>query len=488
MKKIAELVPEEILLGSKVPNDTLVSSVVFHTRDVISNSAYFAIRGTRVDGHAFIEDALTRGASAIVVDTRKIFEAHPRTILVSSVREALALAASRWFNQPTLKLALVGITGTNGKTTTTYLLKSIWDSLGLGVGIIGTVEYFIGKERKPSILTTPDPMELQRLFDAMVWANVSHAAIEVSSIALDQDRVKGTRFKVGVFTNLTQDHLDYHGTLEAYYSAKRKFFREYGLQHAIFNTDDMWGERLYYESDVEHVYGVSLSRSHADFRAEDVNFSPRGTRAKIITPQGTNALFSPLIGKHNLYNLLASIAVSHVLGHDLDRTLQALASSTGAPGRLERAMPSGPGPHVFVDYAHTPDALNQVLVSLRELRAGSDGRMITVFGCGGDRDKLKRSRMAEVVSSLSDITIATSDNPRTENPDQILDDMEAGVSKAETRYFRERDRRKAIHLALSMAKAEDLVLIAGKGHETHQIIGSDRLPFDDREVVREYYA
>ncbi len=483
-----QIIDSKEIIQSKIDQRTQLVSLTCNSREVKEGSLFFAIRGKELDGTRFISDALNQGAAGVVVDQFSAFSSNPKTILVKCVRDCLGLAASTWNGNPTNNLNLIGITGTNGKTTTTYILQGIWDTLGLESGVIGTVEYFVGKESFPSQLTTPGPLELQKLLGDMVKENVSHAALEVSSIALDQKRVRGCNFKVGLFTNLTQDHLDYHGNFEDYYLAKRSFFTDYQIPIGIFNIDDASGERLYYESQTPDCLSISLHKTHADFRVEDTAFSTRGTRAKVITPRGNFALFSPLIGKHNLYNNLFAIAVSHLLEQDLEMVFQALTGVRGAPGRLERAIPKLGRPNIFVDYAHTPDALAQVLLSLRELRTGMNGKMITVFGCGGDRDCSKRPKMAEIVSLLSDITITTSDNPRSEDPNKILDDIERGIQKHKTLYYREVDRRKAIHLALSFAESDDFVLIAGKGHETFQLVGNKKLNFDDRKVIRDFYV
>lgn len=487
MKSIEQLVPSSELQQTKVAVGTSLTAITDNSEKVTPGAVFFAVRGTRSDGHRFIPQALARGASAIVVEEASEFPLHPHTILVSSSRLALARAACRWYDEPTQRLHLVGVTGTNGKTTTTYLLKSLWSGLAITSGIIGTVEYQIGTKREPSRLTTPDALGLQSLFSQMVSAGVTHAAMEVSSIALDQFRVGGSQFEVALFTNLTQDHLDYHADFESYYQAKRRLFLDYPLRVGAVNLDDPWGRRLYQELPSGKRLGFSLSQQNSDFSVQDPVFSKAGTKAIVQTPAGIVPLFSPLIGKHNLYNTLGALTVAYALGQDLRVAAQALESAPGAPGRLERVMIGTQYPNIFVDYAHTEDALLNVLRALSELKGQQAGRIFTVFGCGGDRDRSKRSHMAEVASSWSDVTIATSDNPRTEDPDRIVDDVEQGIRRDKTRYHRETNRREAIYWALAQAGPEDIVLVAGKGHETYQIIGHEQFPFDDREVIRDYY-
>lgn len=453
------------------------------SRHVIPGSIYFAIRGTSVDGHRLIPEALAKGADAIVIDNPE-FQT-PATILVKNTRESYALASAAWFGHPSKAFHLVGITGTNGKTTCSYLLDQVWRGLGKKTGLIGTVETKVGDSVESSNLTTPGPYELQEIFSKMKTEKVANAVMEVSSIALDQYRTAGSRFEIALFTNFTQDHLDYHGSMEKYLAAKAQFFSEYDIPAVVLNGDDPYAQKL---ADVANgkVFRYGIGKG-ADFQLLDYSTTKSGSSAQIRTPTGKVDLRSPLLGLHNIYNCMGVLAVTHLQGENMDRSLQVLESAPGAPGRLERVMYGSKHPNIFVDYAHSDDALKNVLKALRGFRKDGESRLITVFGCGGDRDRLKRPKMGEVVSKMSDITIATSDNPRTEDPKRIIDDIEPGIDKSCTIYLREVDRRKAIRSALEIAKPEDLVLIAGKGHETYQIIGTEKLPFDDREVVREYY-
>ncbi len=478
--------PEEIL-ASKVTGDPEVAGLTQNSSAVLPGSVFFAVRGHRADGHAFAESALAKGAAVVVVEREDVHQAHPRTLLVKSTRRQVGLSAARWFGRPTEKLKLVGITGTNGKTTTSYLLRELWDRAGIVSGMLGTVEYLVGNEVIPSNLTTPDALSLQELFHRMGTAKVTHAAMEVSSIALDQARTAGCAFDTAVFTNLTQDHLDYHHTMEAYYLAKLRLFNEAPLKTAVINEDDPWGARLLKETTAPHRFGFSLLDPKASFYVHSIRFEKAGTRARLRTPVGELDLSLALIGRHNLYNVTGTLAAAHALGMDLKVSAAALATAHGAPGRLERVMHGESYPHIFVDYAHTDDALRNLLSAVRDLRGTGPGRIVTVFGCGGDRDRTKRPKMAEAASTLSDVTIATSDNPRTEDPEKIVDDVEVGIERSQTEYHRVVNRREAIHMALKLATPEDIVVIAGKGHETYQIVGTEKFPFDDREVVREYY-
>jgi len=478
--------PPEILAQKGIAKGFPLSGITDDSRRLDRDVLFFAVRGTKSDGHAFVGEALSRGAVP-VVDRLDVFEELPVGVLVKSTHRALALGTSRWLGNPTLSLNVVGVTGTNGKTTTTFLLGQIWKAMGLVCGVVGTVECQIGDRRYPATHTTPSAAQLQGWFKEMADEKVSHAALEVTSIALDQERVTGTRFQVGLFTNLTQDHLDYHKDFENYYLAKLKLFREFELPYGIFNVDSDWGIRLKKESSANTKFSFSLLDPLADFFPRSAHFDRKGIHAICATPVGDIEVKSPLIGKHNLANALGTIAVIHALGQDVRRAAVILAESPGAPGRLERVAQGEGRANIFVDYAHTSDALKNVLNSLRELRGEAPGRIITVFGCGGDRDRGKRPLMAKVASELSEVTIATSDNPRTEDPDLIIDQIEDGIDRTHTSYHREVNRRSAICYALSIAGPEDLVLIAGKGHETYQIIGTEQFPFDDRQVIRDYY-
>jgi UDP-N-acetylmuramoyl-L-alanyl-D-glutamate--2,6-diaminopimelate ligase len=486
LKVLAHILPPDRVIASRVEPETPISGLCQTTSTLASGNLFFAIRGSQIDGHTFLEEVKNKRAFA-AVETRAAFEAFPNTILVDSTRRALAEAASWWYGEPTGSIDLVGVTGTNGKTTTAFLLEGAWRAEGFKTGLIGTVEYRIGKDVLPAPLTTPDALTLQGLFARMRLQGVDCAAMEVSSIALDQSRVAGSRFRVGVFTNFTPDHLDYHGSMEQYLAAKKRLFTDFAPACAVLNTEDAQIRALQASVRSPEMLTFSTESSGADFAVRSHELTAAGIRAEIETPIGKFFLRSPLMGRHNLSNCLGVLATEYALGHDLEKTLQVLATSLGAPGRLERVALGENTPYVFVDYAHTEDALKNVLASLQNVRGEGKARILTVFGCGGDRDKGKRPKMGAVVSQMSDYTIATSDNPRTEDPESILDDIEKGIPLGKT-YHRESDRRSAIRLALQLAEPGDYVLVAGKGHETYQILGTEKVPFDDRQVIRDYYG
>lgn len=478
-----DLIPAETLVASKLQTPTTVTGLSCDSRKVGPGVLFFAIPGTRQDGHDYLEEVLRQGAFA-VVEREDSFLTHPQTVRVKSSRKAFALACAAWFGHPTEHFHLVGLTGTNGKTTTAHLCEQVWEGLNFKTGRIGTVNYKVGDKITESSLTTPDPYTVQYLFNEMREAGVAFAAMEVSSIALDQERVSGTRFSGALFTNLTQDHLDYHGDVESYFAAKEKLFRELNPGFAAICTEDAFGKRL--ERQAYPVYTFSRLDADADFFVQDLQCDLKGSQARVRTPSGELDLRLNLLGSHNVINAVGVLALCHGLGLEADAVAEKLSEASGAPGRLQMAETGGKA-HVFVDYAHTPDALLNVLRLLHEVRGKSGGRLFCVFGCGGDRDRGKRPLMASVASEWSDVCIATSDNPRTEDPNAILDDVEAGILPGRAEYKREVDRRRAIGLALSLAGPKDIVLIAGKGHEDYQILGTTKIHFDDVEVVRDYY-
>lgn len=475
-------------LVKEVRGEAEVSGITDNSKNVTPGALFFAIKGAKFDGHDLAPALLEQGAAYIVVERPDVFASLKRAILVRSTREAWACAAAASFGEPSKAFPVVGVTGTNGKTTTTYLLAQVWEKLGFRPGLVGTVECRIGDQRVASELTTPGAWELQGLFRQMKDAKVDYATMEVSSIALDQYRTAGTQFQVAIFTNLTQDHLDYHGDFETYWKAKQKFFLEYDLKYSVVNSDDPRAPELLALPLRGKVLRFSLKDPGAEFFASEVEFDRKSSRANLKTPAGNLKLAIPLIGHHNIYNALGVIASNYALGIPLDKVVEALREAPGAPGRLERVKTPEYAANVFVDYAHSPDALDNVLRALRRLRGEGAGKIITVFGCGGDRDRGKRPKMARVVSELSDIVVVTSDNPRTEDPDQIVDEIFTGIPSGRKNVVREVNRREAIQKALELATADDLVLVAGKGHENYQIIGTEKFPFDDGEVVREYYS
>jgi len=471
--------------------DIDVAGIATDSREVRPGEVFFALPGLRTDGRRHLAEAVARGARAIVAEGPAA-DAKVPVALVRGVRRVLAAAAARCAGDPSAGLVLVGVTGTNGKTSTTFILESIWRAAGLETGVIGTVGYRgAGRLDRPAPLTTPEAPALQALLAEMRHAGATHVAMEVSSHALAQERVLGCRFDAAVFTNLTRDHLDFHGDVESYYRAKARLFLEHlaasGKREAVavVNVDDPAGARLAGEVRTRCVR-VGAGET-ADVRPLDIETTLAGTRG-VLSFGGTPLPFcTRLVGAPQVENLLGAAATAWALGIAPAAVAAGLAAVTAPPGRLERF--DGPGFTVMVDYAHTPDALARALTVLRPL---TPGRMIAVFGCGGDRDPGKRPLMGEAAARLSDVVVLTSDNPRTEDPGRILDAVEAGVVQAGLGplgedgrgYLVQADRRAAIALAIRLARPGDLVLVAGKGHEDYQIVGHEKHHLDDREEVR----
>jgi len=443
------------------------------------NSVFAIIRGTRDDGARYIADAISRGATALLTD-RPQPGVHVPQCIVPDVRRAFAELCSALAAHPSRNLALAGVTGTNGKTTTTWLIRALLRAAGHQAGLLGTIEYHDGVNSLPARMTTPDPATLNEWLGAMVTHRTTCAALEVSSHALDQKRLAGNLLDAAVLTNITHDHLDYHGTFEAYRTAKCRIFdllKPTG--HAIVNLDDE-GSRSCLPAAPRRVFTYSL-RSSADFHGTILDATPAGTHFRVDAPGWSREFCTTLVGEHNISNTVAAIAVAHSLELDLDAIQRGLSNFRGVPGRLEAIDAGQPFP-VYVDYAHTPDALRRVLGALRPLVRG---RLICVFGAGGDRDQAKRPLMGQAVAEQADLPVVTSDNPRSEDPRTILDQIVAGMAGSQRRPFIEPDRRQAIRWALQHAGPDDLVLIAGKGHETEQVVGQERRHFDDREVALE---
>ncbi|MCX8117185.1 MAG: UDP-N-acetylmuramoyl-L-alanyl-D-glutamate--2,6-diaminopimelate ligase [Desulfobacterota bacterium] len=476
-----------------------IAGVAYHSQQVDRNFLFVAIRGLEVDGHRFIGEAVRRGAVAVLMEEGVAPEG-VTAVFVEDSRRALARVASNFYGDPSSRLSLVGVTGTNGKTTTTYLIESILKRAGRATGVIGTINYRYGQKTIPALNTTPESLDLQRILREMGDHGVSHVVMEVSSHGLDLDRVAGCHFDAAVFTNFTSDHLDYHQTLEHYFESKRKFFKKFLLESqkakrfAVTNVDDPRGEEIVKEVPLPLVrYGLERP---AEVSASEVTLSFEGLSCRVRTPENDFPVRSRLTGRFNLYNLLAAVATGYGLGLPAEVLKEGIEAVEGVPGRLEK-VENRKGIHVIVDYAHTRDALERVLTGLRETLARSDreGKIITVFGCGGDRDRTKRPLMGEVAARLSDLVVITSDNPRTEDPLAILQEVEAGVRphaiealgeggreswRAKKGYLKIPDRRQAIRTAIDLAERGDVVLIAGKGHEDYQIVGRKRFPFDDR--------
>ncbi|MEO5864905.1 MAG: UDP-N-acetylmuramoyl-L-alanyl-D-glutamate--2,6-diaminopimelate ligase [Nitrospiraceae bacterium] len=465
-----------------------VHAITDDSRAVTGGSLFVAVKGERVDGHGFVEQAIRAGAVAVIAQASVVSGLLP-FVLVADSRKALGLLGSRFYGDPSARLKMIGVTGTNGKTTTTYLCKALLEGIGRPVGLIGTVGYQIGQETLPASHTTPGALELQELLAKMVECGLTAAVMEVSSHALALDRTSGCEYDVAVFTNLTQDHLDFHHTMDEYFEAKLRLFT--GLaegqkagKRAIVNVDDPRGDAIRAACPAP-AWGYAI-HNQADLKAERVRLSLTGTIFTAATPAGTFTVESRLVGEHNVYNLLGAIGVALHDGATSDQICEATAHISNVPGRFERVS-SGQDFTVVVDYAHTEDALVRLLTAAQALKTN---RIITVFGCGGDRDRGKRPKMGRAAVEYSDVVVLTSDNPRTEDPLAILREVEVGVRDALERrshvqYHLVPDRREAIGAAIREARRGDMVLIAGKGHEDYQIIGNKKFHFDDREVARE---
>ena len=461
------------LLGEGAP-EVEISGLAYSSQSVTPGTLFFCVPGFRADGHDFAPQAVERGASALVCQ-RPLGLGVPE-LLVDDVRAAMGPAAARFYGDPTSELDVVGITGTNGKTTTAFLVRHLLEADGRRCGLLGTVKRVVGGAEEDVERTTPEAIDLQSTFRRMLEAGDRSCAMEVSSHALELGRAAGIRFACRVFTNLTQDHLDFHETMEAYFLAKRRLFEEPGP--AVVNVDDEYGRRMAAELDCV-TFGID---NEADYRALDVEFDLMGSRFRCETPDGPLQLESPLPGLFNVQNALAAIAAARLLGVGAETIAAALPRFGRVPGRFE-PVDEGQDFGVLVDYAHTPDSLENVLRAAREV---ARGRVHVVFGAGGDRDRAKRPLMGEIAARLADTVIVTSDNPRSEDPGAIIDEILGGVPAGSFHVKREPDRRTAIEQAVAMAAAGDVVVIAGKGHEQGQEFENGRKePFDDRTVARE---
>lgn len=475
--------------------DPEIGSVHYRAQDVMPSGLFVAIPGHTADGHDFIDEAMARGASAVVV--QKQVSGNFIRIQVENTRKALGKVAAKFYDNPSMKLVTIGITGTNGKTTISYIIESILSSAGFKVGVIGTINYRFSGKTFSNPVTTPESLDLQRILSEMAKDGITHVVMEVSSHALDLFRVEDCFFDAAIFTNLTHDHLDYHGNIETYWLCKKRLFTDMlssgpkkNKAFAVVNCDDARGKEL---SEVLSAKCIKTGSNPAyEVHTAKYSLSPEGIEAEIFTPQGNFKFRSGLVGKHNVENILCAAGLGSGLDISLERIRRGIETVGVVPGRLER-VDNSLGISVYVDYAHTPDALKNVLISLRPI---TSGRLICIFGCGGDRDKTKRPLMGEIAATLSDIAVITSDNPRTENPSDIINDITDGVSLNKidrydpselTRDFNKRgyvtepDRKKAIWLGIKASRSGDTVLIAGKGHENYQIKGSTKIRFDDMQ-------
>ena len=467
--------------------DLEIRGIACDSRKVEEGFLFVCIPGFNFDGHTFIPEALKRGASALMVEKKVALTGKVTLVKVPNTRYALSILANRFYDYPSRKLRLIGVGGTNGKTTTTYLVKAIMEEAGKKMALLGTIAYQWGPKIQPASWTTPPSLELQGMFKKLVEEDFNGVVMEVSSHALVLDRVAGCEFDVGVFTNFSQDHLDFHQTMEDYLEAETQLFRllsqpaeGHKEKKAVINIDSPYAEHIIKNTQVEILtYGIE---QEADIRAHNISSSREGLRFTVITPGGESLINFSLPGKHNVYNILAAIGVGISEGISLEKMRVALAKVKNVPGRFE-FIDCGQPFNLVVDYAHTPDALQKALETAREL---TREKVIVVFGCGGERDRTKRPLMGEVAARMSDITILTSDNPRGEDPLEITKEIEAGVKKVRpsSDYLIIEDRFEAIKKALSLARDGDLVLIAGKGHENEQIVKDKKMPFNDKDVVK----
>lgn len=490
------------ILGNVTPVDGALGALEIgglsaDSRTVRPGDLFVALRGDRADGHVFLSAAARSGAAAALVE-RDISPAPLPCVRVPSTTSALPAVAAAFHGDPSASLAVVGVTGTNGKTTVTYLLESILAAAGFRALVIGSIDYRLGGEALRAGLTTPFPHDLQAVMAQGLSMGATHVVMEVSSHATVQSRIDGVRFDAGVFTNLSHDHLDFHGDMESYFQSKARFFREFlpaggKRTGTAVNLEDPYGKRLAREYPAALTFGAARENA---VHPVSVDLSPEGARLTLATPGGPLAISSNLIGSHNVSNVMAAVAAAHLLGIRHDAVAGGVARLAGVPGRLEW-IPNRRGIRIYVDYAHTPDGLDRVLGGLREL---TNGRLISVFGCGGDRDRTKRPEMGQAAARRSDLVLVTSDNPRNEDPLAVIGEIVPGVvaegfaegdlSDAAGKGIYEviPDRKSAIRRALDIARPGDTVVIAGKGHEHVQIIGDRSLPFDDREAVRAVLA
>jgi len=475
--------------------DIDVAGLQYDSRKIRPGDAFFALRGAVSDGHSFIPKAIANGAVAVFTEELPEDDQQATTVQVANARLAMAMVAAEFYNNPTQDIPVIGVTGTNGKTTITYLLEAILEHAGLSPAVVGTINYRYGADLRQAPHTTPESLDLMKQVSEFKQNGARSLVMEVSSHALDQYRADGVHFKIGVFTNLTPEHLDYHLDMERYFTSKYHLFKELLPRdngRAVINIDDAYGQRLAAMLPAALTCGRSQS---ADVYPETLDVSLRGIHGRVVTPLGPITVASSLLGDYNVENLLCAIGAAVALNLSPQTITEGLAAATGVPGRLER-VENDRDAVILVDYAHTGDALRRVIEAMQAL---APTRLLTVFGCGGDRDRSKRPIMAEVAASGSDIAIATSDNPRTEDPERILNDVRTGLSKIHERewsraeaaagqgrgYVVIPDRRQAIEFAVSLLQPGDLLLVAGKGHEDYQILGTTRIHFDDREELRQ---
>jgi len=486
LKTITKNIPHIVVKGLR---DVDVSGITANSKMVCPGNLFVAKRGAAFDGNSFIPEAIRGGAVAVLSDIYDPGFKEITQLIHPSPIEAEAAIADAYFESPSQEMCMIGVTGTSGKTTTSYAIRHILEAWGVKGGLIGTIEYIVGQNHYEAARTTPDVVTNHRLLREMVRGGCSACVMEVTSHALSQGRVAKIEYDIGVFTNLTPEHLDYHKTMEEYFESKAKLFpmlarnreskKKDTTKMALYNSDDPWSERLkpYFTTD---VIPFAINDQKAPLRAGDISFSERGTSFRVHFGDESEPFFWPLVGRFNVYNALAATGVGLSLGIPLKNIAASLETFRSAPGRLER-VPNDLGLNIYVDYAHKVDALENVLRTLREC---TKGRIITVFGCGGDRDREKRPVMGRIAEALSDVVIVTSDNPRSEDPESIIDAIAGGFQKEA--HIREADRKKAIERAIDLARNTDIVLIAGKGHEKKQQLPHMIIDFDDRAVAKSY--
>ena len=468
----------EVMNGIKsydIYEDREVTFITDDSRKVTEGSIFVCIKGARFDGHDVAAQMLEKGAVCVVCERDMGL---PNQIVVENTRKAISLMCANYFGRPADKLKLIGITGTNGKTTTAFLIKNMLKKLGKKSGLIGTVKNMAGDKEYPAALTTPESFELHSLFNEMVNEGCEYCVMEVSSQALAQFRVEGLHFAAGIFTNLTQDHLDYHGSFENYAEAKSMLFTESDI--CILNLDDEHAMSMLRNSDGRMVT-YSVNQDESDYTAKYIRYKNDGIEYELVTMGYVERVRVGIPGEFTVYNSMAAAVTLIELGFDFSEVLYALSLSEGVKGRIE-VVPTDTDYTVIIDYAHSPDGLENIISSLRKI---AKARIITVFGCGGDRDRTKRPIMGSIAAKLSDVIVVTSDNPRTEDPDAIIEDILTGIKGSKVRKIVETDRTKAIRAALEEAETDDIVLLAGKGHETYQIFGTEKIHYDEREVVRD---
>ena len=473
--RLRELLEGMEVISQTISPDTEITHVCVDSRATQKGSLFVAVPGNRCDGGHYARQAVDRGTVCVVCQS----ELPPDLpwVKVRDARLALSQLACRWYGHPSRQLTMLGVTGTNGKTTVTYLLRYILQRTGMKTGLIGTVQNIVGEQTLPAQRTTPDALQIQQLLSAMTKNGCSHAVMEVSSHALDQYRAEGIDFAVGIFTNLTEDHLDYHGTMGCYCDAKAKLFQMSRM--GVCNADDPWTERLLAGASCPSVYyGI---HNPAEVWAEDIFLHSRSVDFTVCTARTRTPVHLGVPGRFSVYNALGAIAACGELGIPPEECAAALATFPGVAGRMEVVPTPGKPYTLLIDYAHTPDALENVL---KTVRGFAQNRVIAVFGCGGDREREKRPLMGHIAGKLADLTIITSDNPRTEEPMAIIRDILPGIAGAEDKYIVEPDRRGAIALAMGRAAAGDVIVLCGKGHETYQEIGDKTIPMDEREIVR----